>query len=102
MVASLWHGGPMATLQVRDVDDQLYESLKKLAANEKRSLSQEVIHIIETFMANPQLHKHDYTEEFLQLSGSWEDDRSAEEIIKDIRSHRSNSRRFKNANDLFD
>lgn len=92
----------MATLQVRDVDDRLYESLKKLAANEKRSISQEVIHIIETFMANPQLHKHDYTDEFLQLSGSWEDDRTAEEIIKDIKSHRSNSRRFKNANDLFD
>jgi len=92
----------MATLQVRDVDDQLYESLKKLAANEKRSISQEVIHIIETFMANPQLHRLDYTEEFLRLSGSWEDERSVDEIVKDIKSHRSNSRRFKNADGLFD
>jgi hypothetical protein len=92
----------MATLQVRDVDDQLYESLKKLAANEKRSISQEVIHIIETFMANPQMHSIDYTEEFLQLSGSWEDDRSAEEIIKDIKTHRSKSRRFSSSDDLFD
>ena len=92
----------VATLQVRDVDDRLYESLKKLAVHEKRSISQEVIHIIETFMANPHLHKVDYTDEFLNLSGSWEDDRSAEEIVRDIKSSRSVSRRFKNADDLFD
>ena len=62
----------MATLQVRDVDNLLYESLKKLAANEKGSLGQEVIHITETFMANPLLRGLDYTDEFLQLSDSWE------------------------------
>lgn len=84
----------MATLQVRDIDDQLYESLKKLAANEKRSVSQEVIHIIENFMANPHLHKVAYTDEFLKLSGSWDDERPAEEIVADIRSHRTKSRRF--------
>ncbi len=92
----------MATLQVRDVDDRLYESLRKLAANEKRSISQEVIHIIEFYLANPHEHSKDYTEEFLQLSGSWADDRPAEEIIRDIKSHRTVSRRFKSANDLFD
>ncbi len=37
----------MATLQVRDIDDRLYESLKTFANSEKRSISQEVIHIIE-------------------------------------------------------
>ena len=89
----------MATLQVRDVDDRLYESLRKLAANEKRSISQEVIHIIETYLANPQDYAYDFTEEFINLSGSWEDDRSAEEIVKDIKSHRTNSRRFRNKND---
>jgi len=33
----------MATLQVRDIDDRLYESIRNLAASEKRSISQEVI-----------------------------------------------------------
>ena len=92
----------MAILQVRDIDDKLYESLKKLAAYEKRSINQEVIHIIEAFMANPDLHNVDYTDEFLKLSGSWEDDRSAEEIVKDLRSHRAKSRRFSKTDDVFD
>ena len=33
----------MATLQVRSIDDQLYQALGKLAAREQRSISQQVV-----------------------------------------------------------
>ena len=92
----------MATLQVREIDDRLYESLKTLATNEKRSISQEVIHILESYLANPKNYSFDSNEEFINLSGSWEDERSAEEIIKDIETHRKNAKRFQRKNDLFD
>ena len=92
----------MATLQVRDIDDRLYESLKKLAANDKRSISQEVIHILETYLSKPHEYSRDFTEEFINLAGSWEDERQAVEIIEDIKSHRKNSARFQKRNDVFD
>jgi hypothetical protein len=47
----------MAILQVRDIDDQLYASLKEIAKSENRSLSQEVVPILEKYLANPQYSK---------------------------------------------
>jgi plasmid stability protein len=92
----------LANLQVKDIDDQLYRSLKERAALEKRSVSQEVVLIIERYLSAPdQFHKNP-TKEFLQLAGSWTDDRAAEEIIKDLRKARVNSDRFENENELFD
>lgn len=92
----------MAILQVRDIDDRIYESLKRISEQNKRSISQEVIHIIETYLSNPQIIKKNSTEEFLKLSGSWEDDRSAEEIIAKIRKDRSTNKRFSKEHGLFD
>ncbi|HOF34148.1 MAG TPA: hypothetical protein PK624_01790 [Spirochaetota bacterium] len=43
----------MAILQVRDFDDGLYSSLKSMAKSENRSISQEVISIIEKYLSNP-------------------------------------------------
>ena len=92
----------MANLQVRDMDDQLYESLRQLANNEKRSISQEVIYILEQFISNPLFARKNPTDEFLKFSGSWEDDRTADEIIVDIKNGRENSKRFGYADELFD
>ena len=91
----------MAILQVRDIDDRIYEALKTISKQNKRSISQEVIHIIETYLSNPQLIKKNSTEEFLKLAGSWEDDRSADEIISEIRKGRSINRRFSKENGIF-
>jgi hypothetical protein len=90
----------MAVLQVRDIDDSLYEALKKLAKKERRSLSQEVIMMIESYISNPKTTAAESTEEFLNLS--WVSNESADEIISDIRKQRRNSKRFENRNDLFD
>lgn len=92
----------MAILQVRDIDDHVYAALKTAARLEKRSLSQEVNMILQTYLANPDQFKRNPTREFLALAGSWDDERSADTIISDIRNQRMNSDRFGAADALFD
>ncbi len=92
----------MAILQVRDIDDRVYEQLKRISSLNKRSISQQVIHIIETYLSEPDRIRKNSTEEFLNLSGSWGDDRQAEEIISDIKKSRTGNLRFGKANGVFD
>ena len=92
----------MAILQVRDVDDRLYETLRTRAAQDKRSISQEVVHILEKYLSIPGAYDQNPTDEFLKLAGSWEDERSPEEIVSEIRKSRKNSSRFKSTHELFD
>lgn len=47
----------MAILQVRDIDNNLYNSLKISAKMQNRSVSQEVITIIETYLNSSQKNK---------------------------------------------
>jgi plasmid stability protein len=86
----------MATLQVRSIDDQLYEALGKLAARDHRSISQEVVAILKDHLSQPVRHTTavTITEEFLSLCGTWQEDRSAEEIADEIRAHRQSATRF--------
>lgn len=92
----------MATLQVRDIDDRLYDFLKTSAKMQNRSISQEIITIIQNHLNSNQKHAKNATLEFLSLEGGWKDDREADEIIHDIRAHRSQSKRFGNSNGIFD
>ena len=92
----------MAILQVRDLDDRLYASLKAIAKSENRSISQEVISIIEKYLSNPSVYNGNPTREFIALSGAWDDDRSADEIIDSIKKSRKNSGRFKKENVILD
>jgi plasmid stability protein len=85
----------MATLQVRDLDDLLYQTLKKRAKSQHRSLSQEVIHIIEDYLSKPPNDSATQTELFLKLSGSWQGPETAEDILRSIRRSRVNSKRFR-------
>ena len=83
----------MAVLQVRNMDDDLYGALGKRAAQENRSISQQVIQIIQRYLATPRgLPAAD--EEALRLAGSWKDSRAAAEIARAIRKERS-TRRFR-------
>ena len=92
----------MAILQVRDIDDGIYENLKRISRENRRSISQEVIHIIETYLSEPHIIRKNSTEEFLNLSGSWGDDREAEEIISEIKKSRTKNKRFNKDNGIFD
>jgi len=84
----------MATLQVRSIDDQLYKALGQRAAMDNRSISQEVITILKAYLSSPKLQHESATNAFLQLCGTWDDDRDAIEITDDIRKGRQSGRRF--------
>ncbi len=92
----------MAILQVRDLDDRLYSSLKSIAKSENRSISQEVISIIEKYLSNPHTFSSNPTREFISLSDSWDDNRNADEIMDSIRKSRKISKRFSSDNVIFD
>lgn len=92
----------MANLQVKDIDEKLYQSLKELASREKRSISGEVVHIIQKYLSTPQAFRKNPTDEFLNLAGSWEDERDEVEIAEDIHKARKNSDRFRQDHELFD
>ncbi len=84
----------MATLQVRSIDERLYKALYKRAKADNRSISQEVIAILKSFLSQPASSYENATESFLQLAGSWKDSRPAEEIISEIDKSRSASRKI--------
>ena len=85
----------MATLQVRSIDDQLYEALGRRAAMENRSISQEVTAILKEYLSSPIGRNKNATAAFHELSGSWQDNRPAEEIVRGIRNSRKSRTRFK-------
>lgn len=82
----------MATLQVRSIDDQLYEALGKKAARDNRSISQEVIAILKEHLSQP--GQKNATEKFLEICGTWKDQKTAKEISEEIRKSRKSKTRF--------
>lgn len=79
----------MATLQVRSMDDHLYHALGLRAAMDHRSISQEVIAILTEYLARPVGRHQHQTERFLQLCGTWQDERTESEIADGIRQARN-------------
>ncbi len=90
---------PNYILNIGDIDKRLLESLKNAAKIDRTSLSDEIIIIIESFF-NKRKTVENNTAEWLKLAGSWEDERSADEIIADIKNSRTENRRFEDG--LFD
>ncbi len=83
----------MATLQVKGIDNDLYRALAARAAQERRSISQHVTRIIEDDLSGPRRSAAEATAALLELCGTWEDTRSPEEIIADIRTSRGSRSR---------
>ena len=75
----------MPNLQVRDIDTQLYNWLCVNAKLANHSISQHVITILQEKAAAPQETPANAVDAFLALNDSWGDDRSAEEIVSEIR-----------------
>ena len=84
----------MANLQIKGIEDNLYAEIKKLAADENRSISQQVLFLVKEYL----IRRHHLStlktpaQVLLELSGSWEDDRDAHEIISKIKDARKNSK----------
>ena len=87
----------MANLQIKGVDDAIYEELKKLAAAENRSVSQQTLLLIKDYLAKKQrVHTlKTPVQVLLELAGSWEGEETAEEIIAKIKKARRSSTRLK-------
>lgn len=83
----------MANLQIRDMDEGLYAELKRVAAEEHRSVSQQTVHLItEHLRRRREAKPASSAEALLAFAGSWEDDRDADEIIAEVRAGRRNAR----------
>lgn len=86
----------MANLQIKNIDEQLYEQIKRLAAGENRSVSQQVLFLIRKHLARRgRLHTEETAAQvLLDLAGSWEDSRTAEQIVSDLKTARRSSRKL--------
>jgi predicted CopG family antitoxin len=86
----------MANLQIKGIDDAIYEELKKLAAAENRSVSQQTLFLIKDYLSKKQRVRTLKTpvQVLLELAGSWEGEASAEEIIAKIKKARKSSTRL--------
>jgi plasmid stability protein len=86
----------MANLQIKGIDDQLYAQLKALAASENRSVSQQVLFLVRSYLSK--MHQLQRTKTpaqvLLELSGSWEDSRSTEQIVANLKKARRNSKKL--------
>lgn len=86
----------MSNLQIKNIDERLYQQLKQLAADENRSVSQQVLFLIRNHLARKRRTYESETaaQTMLALTGSWEDSRTAEQIVSEIKSARRSSRKF--------
>ena len=92
----------MAILQVKGMNNQLYEALKRRAELENRSISQEVISIITQHLGRKENDQMKVTAEFLKLSGSWKTKESAKAVVSGLRKSRKRSRKDKGISHVFD
>jgi plasmid stability protein len=91
----------MANLQVKGLDDRLYKALRARAELDNRSMSQEIVTIVEEFLSRGMGDPGKATEAFLEIAGTWEDERPAEEIAAEIRKSRRGKSRAKRVRDVF-
>ena len=87
----------MANLQIKGMDDDLYAQLKSLAVSENRSISQQVLYLLKLYLAKKHQLQGTRTpaQILLELAGSWEDDRPAEQIVKELKAKRKNSQKLR-------
>ena len=91
----------MATLQVKGFDEALYRALGARAKQENRSISQEVVKLVQDFLARPSGSAEEASRTFLTLCGSWKDKRSPRQIAQDVRKSRRTARRFRGSGNVF-
>lgn len=85
----------MANLQVKSIDDDLYKSLGRRAVIENRSISQEVVSILKSYLSTPSNQTQKANQQFLELCGSWEGEVSAEELVQELRKSRKRQRQHR-------
>ena len=86
----------MSNLQIKDIDEGLYQELKNAAADENRSVSQQVVFVIRNYLAQRKSRQNTETaaQTLLEMAGSWDDPRPAEEIVNEVKASRQSSRKL--------
>ena len=92
----------MASMTVRDIPGEMLDKIRILSERERRSLNKEFLVIVEdglkTHTAALERNRECGPTTSLQvalwrdIAGKWEDERSTDEIIADIRRHRTAGR----------
>ena len=87
----------MANLQIKGIADDLYKKIKELAASENRAVSQQILFLIKEYISRRGAIQSlkPPAQVLLELSGSWEDKKSADKIISQIKRSRKNSKKLK-------
>lgn len=77
----------IANLRIKGIEDSLYKKIKELAASENRSVNQQVLFLIKECLSRRGARKNlkSPAQALLELAGSWEDNRTAEKIISEIK-----------------
>jgi len=86
----------MANLQIKGIEGSVYKEIKDMAAAEHRSVSQQILFLVKNYLARKK-HANELkspAQVLLELSGSWDDRRSADKILSDIKSSRKNSKKL--------
>lgn len=94
----------MACLTVRDLPERTISSLKSRASNNHRSLNGEILYIFDYIASfgdrfefpmkapvNPEVEHQKKV--ILNIAGKWDDDRSFEDMVKDIEGGRTRGRK---------
>ena len=86
----------MANLQIKGIQDALYAEIKDIASAENRSVSQQILFLVKEYLARRKGFHALKTpaQVLLELSGSWEDEKSIAQIINEIKAARKNSRKL--------
>jgi hypothetical protein len=84
----------MVNLQIKGIDDDLYRDIKKLAAAENRSVSQQILFLVKSYLSKrPRCDAvKSPAEVLIALHGSWLDKRGEDQIVDQIKKARKNSR----------
>jgi hypothetical protein len=87
----------VANLQIKGMDDNLYAQIKELAAMENRSVSQQILFLAKEYLARKKNLQpaRSPARTLLELSGSWDDNRTPEEIVKEIKGARRSTKRLR-------
>jgi plasmid stability protein len=86
----------MANLQIKNIDDRLYQQIKLMAGNENRSVSQQVLFLIRNHLSQAGRLRSgkNAAQVLLDLAGSWEDPRTAAQIVSELKAARKKSRKL--------
>jgi hypothetical protein len=85
----------MANLQIKGIEDDLYNEIKKMAAADNRSVSQQILFLVKSYMSKKprQNTAKSAAEVLIDLYGSWQDERETDQIIDQVKRARRNSKR---------